>query len=135
MVSFCAGAEWKVVWSDDFDQPQLDARWWNVVHGTAPVGANADCHGSGCDVLGSCREAACLRDDVSVRDGRLVLTSQRRQALGRNYTTGAVTTRGRAAWHAAGGADPYRLGVAAILPGVPGRAAGVWPAHWMMPDE
>lgn len=38
----------------------------------------ADCHGEGCILLGSCRDAACVQDAVSVSDdGHLVLESAR----------------------------------------------------------
>ena len=74
-------------------------------------------------------------DSVAVRGGRLVLTSQRRERLGRNFTTGAVNTWGKASWSASAAAAPFRLCISAILPGVPGRAAGVWPAHWLMPHD
>jgi beta-glucanase (GH16 family) len=137
--SFCAGAGWRVVWRDEFEA--FDATKWNVAQtsDTAPPAdptrPRADCHGEGCILLGSCRDAACTMDSVAVRGGRLVLTSQRRERLGRNFTTGAVNTWGKAAWRADAKEGPFRLCVSAMLPGVPGGAAGVWPAHWLMPHD
>ena len=139
--SFCDAAGWRVAWRDEFDAPTLDERWWNVLSSSADdgpalrEGLSADCRGAKCDLLGGCREAACTRDSVAVRDGRLVLTSRRRRALGRNFTTGAVTTRDRVAWRSGGREVPWRLCVSAVLPGAPGAAAGVWPAHWLLPND
>ena len=137
-MSFCDAAGWHVVWRDEFSKPALDATKWNVAVTTDDSGLDlprADCHGAGCILLGSCRDAACTQDDVTIRDGRLVLTSQRRGHLGRNFTTGAVNTWGKAAWAGDDANGPFRLCVSAVLPGVPGHAAGVWPAHWLMPHD
>ena len=140
--SFCtADPSWRVVWRDEFEGPQLDARVWNIENGIVPKlhqgpkRFGADCHGRGCALLGSCREAACTRENVEVRDGRLVLSSQRLHASGRNYTTGAVNSWGKASWRADRAHGPFRLCISAILPGVPGRAKGLWPAHWLMPQD
>ena len=149
IMSFCDDPAWRITWRDEFDGPHLDATKWTVQRGVAPglpppppfsprqpqVGRlEADCHGPQCASLGSCREAACTEDSVSLRDGRLVLTSVRRQAMHRNYTTGAVNTLGKATWRAdAHDNGPFRMCISAQLPGVPGRSTGVWPAHWLMP--
>ena len=142
--SFCGAPGWKVVWRDEFDDatsPLPNPRWWKIEETKYPPGSsNADCRGSDCDLLGSCRDAACTADNVKVRDGRLVLTSQRQQALGRNYTTGAVNGRDLQTWRASSRTGPFRLCVSAILPGASSSktsqaAAGVWPAHWLMPND
>lgn len=131
--SFCDTPDWRIVWRDEFEKPTLDTTKWNVLHGVGGTD-NADCHGSGCDLLGGCRDAACTKDAVSIHGGRLVLTSQRRSALGRNFTTGAVTTRDKGTWSAKKDGSPFRMCISAVLPGVVGHAAGVWPAHWLMPN-
>ena len=132
-MSFCDARGWRITWRDEFNSPKLDAKRWNVLHSTHDD-VNADCHGKTCDLLGGCRDAACMLDDVYVRNGRLVLSSQRRVALGRNFTTGAVTTRDLATFRVGESGQPFRMCISAILPGVAGRAAGVWPAHWLMPN-
>mmetsp|Transcript_16635 Transcript_16635/g.37284 ORF Transcript_16635/g.37284 Transcript_16635/m.37284 type:complete len:280 (-) Transcript_16635:95-934(-) len=133
--SFCDATGWRIVWRDEFEGA-LNMSRWNVEHGVhSSAGSSADCHGADCHLLGSCRDAACSKDEVNVEGGRLVLSSHRRHMLGRNYTTGAVNTWGKVAWRASAAEGPFRLCTSAILPGVPGRAAGVWPAHWMMPHD
>ena len=138
MRSFCDASGWRIAWRDEFEGSAIDLTRWNVEVGAPPQNGRgrramrADCRGKDCATLGSCREAYCARDDVSVDRGRLVLTSQRREYMGHNFTTGAVNTWGKSSWLAGDGA-PFRLCINAILPGVPHRAAGVWPAHWLMP--
>lgn len=153
--SFCDEAGWTTTWRDEFEAETLDAAKWTVEHGVADVaatlgaanaprsgagrhgalGSDVDCHGAACATLGSCRDAACTRDSVHVRGGRLVLTSQRRHVLNRNFTTGAVNTRDKVTWRASAEEGAFRLCISAVLPGVPGRAQGVWPAHWLMPND
>ena len=134
--SFCDSPFWRIVFRDEFDLPTIDKRWWTILNGTHKKPHDqlkADCHGSDCDLLGACRDAACTVDSVKVAGGRLVLTSQRRRAFGRNFTTGAVITRDKLTFLSDD--EPFRMCIAAVLPGVPGRSAGVWPAHWLMPDN
>ena len=144
MGSFCDAAGWTIAWADEFNAPTLNTSRWNIEQGVVPWShieaspskrVGADCHGAGCARLGSCREAACTIDSVHVRDGRLVLTSQRRHVSGRNFTTGAVNTWGKVSWRVEDAAGPFRMCIRAKLPGSPGHAAGVWPAHWLMPHD
>ena len=134
--SFCDSSTWRIVFRDEFDLPTIDKRWWTILNGTHKKPHDqlkADCHGSDCDLLGACRDAACTVDSVKVAGGRLVLTSQRRRAFGRNFTTGAVITRDKLTFLSDD--EPFRMCIAAVLPGVPGGSAGVWPAHWLMPND
>ena len=141
--SFCDANPWRIVWRDEFEDGALDESKWNVQHGVAPdaeiarprKSLGADCHGADCSLLGSCRDAACTKSSVTVQGGQLVLSSDRRPALGRNFTTGAVNTWGKASWRADEHNGPFRMCISAVLPGDPGRAAGVWPAHWLMPMD
>ena len=93
----------------------------------------ADCAGDSCVLLGSCRSAACTADNVYVENGTLVLRSQREQVQGLNYTTGAVNTRHKSTWTAAPGA--FRMCISAKLPGSGPSGQGLWPAHWLMPND
>jgi beta-glucanase (GH16 family) len=111
---------------------------WGVAAVAAPnaaAGFGADCHGDGCVILGSCRSAMCTADNAYLENGTLVLRSQRQEAQGLNYTTGAVNTRHKSTWTASPGA--FRLCVSAKLPGGGGGQSGrgIWPAHWLMPDD
>ena len=114
--SFCGHAGWRRDWGDEIDGPSVDTGKWNVEDGTD---------------IGACRTAYCTPDNVHVRNGSLVLTSDRRVLRGRNFTTGAVTTKHKMAWAPRNGS--FRVCVSAKLPGAPGKGAGLWPAHWLMP--
>ena len=91
---------------------------------------------------GSCRHARCAEDDVYIEDGALVLRSQHRSSCFSggsgpgcfNYSTGAVTTQNKMTVSAHPG---FRLCVSAKLPGGGGgkKGQGIWPAHWMMPND
>lgn len=121
--SFCdSRGGFALEWRDEFEGAGLDASAWNVVNGDK--GRN----------VGACREAECLPQNVKVSDGNLVLTSRREKHGEFNYTTGAVTTRDKKTWpfH-----PEFRLCVSARLPGGGGgeRGRGIWPAHWLMPND
>jgi len=120
--SFCDAPGWARAWHDDFSGPALDAEAWNVV-------AGAD--------VGSCRSALCTPGNVAVHDGALWLTTRREAVGAHNYTTGAVTTKGKRAFSPAEGGT-WRGCVRARLPGAmspPGAAQGLWPAIWWMPND
>lgn len=102
--------EWVLVWSDEFDGPQLDSRRWRIED--ASLDKNNELQNY-------------APDEAYVEDGCLVLRSRRRARGGRQYTSGAVDTRGRFA-QAFG-----RFEIRAKLP--PG--IGLWPAIWMLPAD
>eukprot|EP01061_Rhynchopus_euleeides_P022085 TRINITY_DN359_c1_g1_i1.p1 TRINITY_DN359_c1_g1~~TRINITY_DN359_c1_g1_i1.p1 ORF type:complete len:280 (+),score=99.42 TRINITY_DN359_c1_g1_i1:53-841(+) len=115
--SLCSSEGWREVWRDDFDGSAVDEQSWEIVtsHGDSKV-----------------RNACGTRDSVSVSGGMLVLTSDRNTTTPGcpyNYTTGAVISKDKRYWQ-----GHTRVCVNAILPGVPGKAQGLWPAHWMMPN-
>ncbi len=117
--SFCDAPSYKRIFDENFSGDALDPSRWNVVSADINPG-------------GMCRSAACRPENVAVHGGHLILTSRREAYEGHNYTTGAVTSLGKAEWWPSNGT--FRACVSAILPGVVGRAQGVWPAHWMMPN-
>mmetsp|Transcript_29220 Transcript_29220/g.82986 ORF Transcript_29220/g.82986 Transcript_29220/m.82986 type:complete len:313 (-) Transcript_29220:120-1058(-) len=130
--SFCstdADSGWKLDWEDHFDSDKLDASAWEVVTSTGR--GNVRLPVAGLNVT-ACREAECRRENVRIHDGQLIILSER-DPDGR-LTSGAVTTKGRRAW--SGDHSPFRLCVRARLPGIGGgRGQGIWPAHWMLPEN
>eukprot|EP01052_Picozoa_sp_SAG31_P015087 SAG31_NODE_959_length_10757_cov_2.260086_4_plen_400_part_00 len=156
--SFCqAQPGWRLEWFDEFGGDKLDpAKWLPVVtpHNHDGVAqprtslplrrsalgakAGADCSGTGCILLGACRDAACVEDAAYVDAGTLVLESAAAATTAdseRNFTTGAVSTWGKASWSTDDGT--FRVCVSAMLPGAgPGPPSqGLWPAHWLMPHD
>lgn len=104
---------WHVVWQDDFAAGGLSAADWNVRDNAwAPNEESVD-----------------RRANVSVADGRLVLTARRQQwpagAAVRSYTSGYVDTIGRHSWRYG------RFEMRAKLP----TGVGLWPAFWLRADR
>ena len=123
------GAGWELVWSDEFDGPELDRSKWTP---------EVSCWGGGN------KERQCYTDraeNVAIEDGILLLKARAEQWTGpdrppeiaadpnpqvsQDYTSGKVRTRGLHAWKYG------RIEMRAKVPG----GQGVWPAFWMMPNE
>jgi beta-glucanase (GH16 family) len=122
---------WQLVWSDEFDGPQIDQKKW---------GFEADCWGGGND------ERQCYtanKRNAEIKDGRLVITAVREHSVGpalpkamrrasfdsgaevaREFTSAKLTTRGKASWRYG------RIEIRASLP----QGQGLWPALWMLPE-
>lgn len=128
--SFCntdAGT-WTLEWFDDFDGDRLDPSSWQVV--TSEGGY----HGIDLPVAGlnitACRSAVCRPANARVSGGFLRLQSEQDALDPTRYYSAAVTTKDRVSWSAAAG--PFRLCIRAKLPL---NTKGVWPAHWMLPQN
>ena len=108
------------MWADEFDGAALDPSNW-----AADVGPPGDSR---------TRDAAAAADAVAVGGGALTIRTDAawNGSAWTGATSGAVQTRGRRSW-----AGRSRVCVAAALPGGggAGRGRGVWPAHWLMPDD
>ena len=109
------------VFEDNFDDPELPQ--WRI---------------RDYDYLGY-DYAYMKEDNVSVRDGELVITTKRepepkrfkndKRERDRYYSTGYVDTIGKFS-------QQYgRFEMRAKLPVIPGKSRGIWPAFWMRPDD
>jgi beta-glucanase (GH16 family) len=123
-------------WSDEFNGDVLDDSKWNIVCN--------DMSGKNCGSLpfhtsangAECRSARCIPEAVNVGDGFMTLTSQRDSSNSTAWTTGAVKTMNKKTWTTDDGT--YRMCISAKLPGggsSDGHGQGIWPAHWMMPQD
>jgi beta-glucanase (GH16 family) len=104
--TYAAPPGWRLVWSDDFDT--LDDAKWEKVVSDRPT--NHSKH-------------AYLAEEVSVADGKLVLTSENKSSGDLPYRSGQVISK-----------NQQRLGrweVRAKLPTTP----GMWPAIWLLATE
>jgi beta-glucanase (GH16 family) len=123
-------AEWSLVWSDEFNAPQINPAYWSL---------EDDCWGGGNEELQCYRPSG---RNAAVANGTLVITARREAATGpawplqvreggqhqgetasKPYTSAKLTTRGKAAWRYG------KVEVRAKLP----RGQGTWPAIWMLP--
>lgn len=124
--------DWKLVWSDEFDQSVLDTAKWRL---------DVDCWGGGNDER-QCYTAS--KRNIAVENGLLVITALRQHFTGpalpdalrkgaadpnaetaKEFTSAKLTTRGKAAWRYG------RIEVRARLP----QGQGTWPAIWMLPED
>lgn len=104
----------ELVWADEFNYNGLpDPEKW-----TYDVGG----HGWGNNELQYYTEAD--PDNVSVKDGQLLITARKEQYENNAYTSAKLVTRGQQAWQYG------RIEVSAKLP----KGRGTWPAIWMLPD-
>ncbi|MBP7933207.1 MAG: glycoside hydrolase family 16 protein [Phycisphaerae bacterium] len=123
------GAEWKLVWSDEFDKPGLpDAKKWDYEVGFV--------RNNEAQFYTRARS-----ENARVEDGRLVIEGRRekwknpdfrpeagsgsRSRRGQEfaeYTSASLITKGKAAW------THGRVEVRAKMP----TARGTWPAIWML---
>ena len=105
-----AAADWKLVWSDEFDRDGLpDPAKWDY-----EVGAVRN------------REAQTYTkarpENARIEQGHLVIEARKEPLGGKAYTSASVITRGRAHFRYC------RIEIRAKLP----KGRGVWPALWML---
>lgn len=101
---------WKLVWHDEFEGDRLDLSKWTPEDAALVKNNEAQYYSP---------------ENVIVHDGVVTLRSERRARGGRPFTSGLIETTGKFA-------RVYgRYEVRARLP----KGQGVWPAHWLMPDD
>ena len=87
-----------------------------------------------CQIWAGCRAGYCLPSNVYTENSTVVLRAAHEPHLNYSYTTSTISTRGKARWSWMDGV--YRLCIKAKLPGTEGKKNdGLWPAHWMLPDD
>lgn len=125
-----SGADWQLIWQDEFNGQHLDTTKWEMAN---------NCWGGGNN------ERQCYTprpDNVRVKDGSLVLTAKKEAYTGpaepvdfdshdpeitrkQPFTSGRVRSRSKGDW------TYGRFEVRAKIPG----GQGVWPAIWMLPTQ
>lgn len=111
------GAQWQLVWSDEFEGSELDFTKWAV---------EENGHGGGNNELQYYLDRP---ENVRVSDGHLIIEALRettnQAGTIRQFTSGRIRTKRRASWQYG------RIEVRAKLP----EGHGLWPAIWMLPDS
>lgn len=103
---------YELVWADEFNAPKLDATKWhtNYAPGVHPLGCNNE-------------QQAYAPENVTLRDGLLVLRAERKPREGMPYTSGMVAS------HDLFSQRYGRFEARLQLP----RGRGLWPAFWLLP--
>jgi beta-glucanase (GH16 family) len=106
-------ANWRLGWSDEFEQTTLDEEKWSFNIWPARKVNDED-------------QAYTSRDkNVRIEDGKLLIEAHKEDYEGASYTSGRVHSDGK-------GDFLYgRVEVRAKLP----RGMGTWPAIWMLPSD
>ena len=127
-VSAVVGKGWTLVWSDEFDNPEIDSSKWDW---------ETNCWGGGNNELQCYTDRS---DNSFIRDGNLVIRAQKEDFTGPAeplewqsdagqkslpYTSARLRTLGKADWKYG------RIEVRAKLP----AGQGIWPAVWMLPTD
>ncbi|MEV7177122.1 glycoside hydrolase family 16 protein [Kitasatospora sp. NPDC093679] len=120
---------WHLVFHDDFDGSRLNTADWTTCY---------DWNLGGCTNAGNHELEWYLPGQVSVADGDLTLTAQRRETHGTDgktypWTSGMVTT-GRDHWDGTP-RHTFTYGYYAAAIKVPAQAEGMFPAFWLIPAE
>ena len=128
--SFCAGTclevctnnndgdddnHYTLVWSDEFDGPNIDDSKWNFEIGTGNWGWGNGEHQYYTD----------RQENTFIEDGKLIIQALSENYAGSNYTSARLTTKNKGDW-------TYGKIEGKIK--VP-NAGGTWPAFWMMPTD
>lgn len=121
MLSVRAADQWKLVWSDEFDQPNGSAP--NATNWVYDVGGG----GWGNNELQSYTDR---RENSRVENGMLVLEAKQEKLTGkdgkeREFTSARLKTLGKHSW------TYGRIEARMKLP----RGQGIWPAFWMLGDD
>jgi beta-glucanase (GH16 family) len=108
-----AGGKWRMVWSDEFKQPDgsaPDASKWNCEIGGGGWGNHElECYTS-------------RTNNVRIEDGKLVIEARKESYQGNNYTSARLLTKGK--WSLNYGRVEARIKIP--------RGEGIWPAFWML---
>lgn len=110
-----------LVWCDEFEGTQLDTQKWSYQIGTHDV-----YHGivSRTENWGNNELQYYTEDSVTVSDGILTITAQKRDYGGKEYTSGRILTRDLAV---------FTYGYIEARIKLPVQT-GMWPAFWMLPQ-
>jgi len=112
VVAFCfvsVALGWKLIWEDDFKGASVDNSKWTI--------GNYLTHGPEGEIY--------MSDECYVENGNLVLRSSKRTMSGHDYTSCWLDTSNKFSTKFG------RIEVHAKLP----AGKGMWPAHWMMPND
>jgi len=107
--------EWVLVWSDEFDSPNIDMDKWSYDVGSGNWGWGN----------GEAQYYTSNSNNSFIENGNLVIQALLQNYGGANYTSARMVTRNKADW------TYGKIQVRAKLP----AGIGTWPAIWMLPTN
>lgn len=120
LLAGCAGAQWELVWEDDFNGAEIDPQIWEHMIGDGTLyGLPA---GWGNNELQYYTDR---RENSYVFGGSLFIVAREEQFQGYNYTSARLRTKDRAEFKYG------RIEGRIRLP----SGQGIWPAFWMLPTD
>ena len=114
-LSSCSKPEWEMVWSDEFDAPELNSAYWNV-EDNARGGGNAELQ------YYAPKNVTIEKHPVS-GESCLVLNAQREDYKNRPCTSARLNTQDKVT---------VEYGKVEARIAFPYTADGLWPAFWML---
>ena len=114
-LALCAHAQYEAVFFDDFSGPTLNPASWNIYDNKT--------HGD--------REwQLYLKDDVFIRDGKLVLRTQ-----ARDVSYGSKAYHFTSGWVDSSNKVEAKYGMYSARIRLPLELPGLWPAYWLVQDQ
>jgi predicted small secreted protein len=101
---------WTLAWADEFNGTSLDTSKWNI-----EVNGN----GGGNNEL---QYYTARAENIRVSGGELVIEARKEAYMGKQYTSGRITTQNKASWQYG------RMEARMKIP----TGKGTWPAFWML---
>jgi beta-glucanase (GH16 family) len=102
-----------LVWSDEFDGPNIDMSKWIYDIGTGGWGWGN----------GELEYYTARPDNAYIEDGKLVIQAKRENYSGSSFTSARLKTKGRMA---------FQYGTIEARIKIPNLANGLWPAFWLL---
>lgn len=104
-------ADWKLVFSEEFEGPELDRKKWGIREWAAKKVNDED------------QAYTARKDNLRIEDGHLVIEAKKEDYEGAKYTSARIFTEQDFLYG--------RFEIRAKLP----RGKGTWPAIWMLPSD
>ena len=108
---------WQLVWSDEFNQEEIDESKWSFQIGT---GSQYGLWG-----WGNGESQYYRSENATIDDGKLIIEAKQEVYSGSNYTSARLRTKDKGDWLYG------KISARMKLP----SAGGTWPAFWMMPTN
>ena len=109
-------SEYQLVFHDEFDGDSLNENYWSYQYGNGSQYGVYD--------WGNSEAQSYKKENVTVKDGKLIITAKKESDNGKSYTSGRIRTYQKVAFTY--GKIEARMKLPAY--------SGLWPAFWLLPN-